>query len=134
MRGGGLAAGGQGNSLAVSLSGGPTAAVSKGRRPSRAEGCAGSPAGRSSLAGFVADPGGYRATPGGLVRPGGRGQTHRTKNKVGPGADKRKNPDVYYSQPTRYAFDYTTDVHAIGDDPIVYGYPTRLNARNLYEL
>jgi hypothetical protein len=45
-------------------------------------------------------------------------------------------PEVpaYYSQPTRYAMDYTTGIHAREDGPIVYGYPTRLNARELYEL
>lgn len=45
-------------------------------------------------------------------------------------------PEVpaYYSQPTRYALDYTTGVYTIGDQPAVYGYPTRLNARDLYKL
>jgi hypothetical protein len=48
-------------------------------------------------------------------------------------ADKPEVP-AYYSQPTRYALDYTTGVLASGGSPVVYGYPTRLNARELYVL
>jgi len=51
-------------------------------------------------------------------------------------AEKAGKPEVpaYYSQPTRYALDYTTGILASGGGPTVYGYPTRLNARDLYEL
>ena len=51
-------------------------------------------------------------------------------------AESAGKPEVpaYYSQPTRYALDYTTGVHIGGSGPMVYGYPTRLNARGLYEL
>ena len=51
-------------------------------------------------------------------------------------AETANKPEVpaYYSQPTRYALDYTTGVRASGGAPIVYGYPTRLNSRELYTL
>ena len=51
-------------------------------------------------------------------------------------AESANKPEVpaYYSQPTRYALDYTTGVYASGGSPIVYGYPTRLDARELYAL
>jgi hypothetical protein len=51
-------------------------------------------------------------------------------------AESARKPEVpaYYSQPTRYALDYTTGIHTSGGDPIVYGYPTRLNGRELYKL
>jgi hypothetical protein len=51
-------------------------------------------------------------------------------------AETANKPEVpaYYSQPTRYALDYTTGVYASGGNPIVYGYPTRLNSRELYHL
>lgn len=51
-------------------------------------------------------------------------------------AEKANKPEVpaYYSQPTRYALDYTTGMLATGGSPVVYGYPTRLDARELYTL
>lgn len=51
-------------------------------------------------------------------------------------AESANKPEVpaYYSQPTRYALDYTTGIHSSEGNPVVYGYPTRLNARELYVL
>ncbi len=51
-------------------------------------------------------------------------------------AESAGKPEVpaYYAQPTRYALDYTTGIHANTQGPIVYGYPTRLNTRELYQL
>jgi hypothetical protein len=45
-------------------------------------------------------------------------------------------PEVpaYYSQPMRYALDYTTGVQKQHNHPLVYGYPTRLKSANLYRL
>jgi hypothetical protein len=51
-------------------------------------------------------------------------------------AESAGKPEVpaYYAQPTRYALDYTTGVYSSDQGPVVYGYPTRLNSRELYQL
>jgi hypothetical protein len=52
-------------------------------------------------------------------------------------AESAGKPEVpaYYSQPTRYAMDYTTGVlTSSGGTPVVYGYPARLRSRELYVL
>ncbi|WP_210311994.1 hypothetical protein [Afipia massiliensis] len=50
-------------------------------------------------------------------------------------AETAGRPDVpaYYSQPTRYALDYTTGISTKGDGaPSVFGYPVRLRSKELY--
>jgi hypothetical protein len=52
-------------------------------------------------------------------------------------AESAGRPEVpaYYSQPTRYALDYTTGVLVgEGGSPTIYAYPTKLSARDLYVL
>jgi hypothetical protein len=46
----------------------------------------------------------------------------------------KKAVPVYYSQPKRYALDYTQGVVEQAGSPVVYAYPIRLGGRDLYRL
>lgn len=46
----------------------------------------------------------------------------------------KKAVPVYYSQPKRYALDYTRGVVKRAGSPVVYAYPIRLRGRDLYHI